>query len=113
MWPSDEDNAEASCTAPMTSKMTGQVFEKEKNSPRIWSSRKSTPTVMTTAGPIKLRMVQRRQLQRTRLLIETYPLPTPILMIAPNDCETSECPQQSGSTARIFLFCKKAISRNC
>jgi hypothetical protein len=48
--------------------MMGHIWPKEKPL-RVSCSRKSTPTVMTTAGPIKLRIVQRRQVQRIRSLI--------------------------------------------
>jgi hypothetical protein len=53
---------------PITTRITGQVCPNEKPL-RVCSRRNSTPTVMITAGPIKLRMVQRRQLQRMRSLI--------------------------------------------
>ena len=36
----------------------------ERLPPRIWSRRKSTPTVMMTAGPISPRIVQRRHAHR-------------------------------------------------
>src|SRR6266481_9793037 len=54
----------------MTIRMTGYVLPKEKSPPRIWSRRKSTPTVMMTAGPITPRIVQRRHAQRIRSLID-------------------------------------------
>src|SRR3984893_1164047 len=53
---------------PITTRITGHVWPNEKPL-RVCSSRNSMPTVMITAGPIKLRMVQRRQLQRMRSLI--------------------------------------------
>jgi hypothetical protein len=53
---------------PITTRITGHVCPNEKPL-RVCSRRNSIPTVMITAGPIKLRMVQRRQLQRMRSLI--------------------------------------------
>src|SRR4029077_9797520 len=57
----------------MTMRMIGNVLLNDRKPPRIWSSRNSKPTVMMTAGPIKLRMVQRRHVQRIRSLIEVHP----------------------------------------
>src|SRR5882672_6269512 len=65
--------AEARLTTPMTMRITGKVLPNDKKPPRIWARRNSKPTVMMTAGPIKLRMVQRRHAQRMRLLIEIHP----------------------------------------
>src|SRR6202171_6295344 len=66
----------------MTMRMTGYVLPKEKSPPRIWSRRKSTPTVMMTAGPISPRIVQRRHVQRIRSLIEKSLLGTAVEPLA-------------------------------
>src|SRR6202035_4316687 len=72
--------ADARLMMPITTKITGQVCPNEKPL-RVCSRRNSMPTVMITAGPIKLRMVQRRQLQRMRSLIcwppTTFSAPIP------------------------------------
>jgi hypothetical protein len=60
--------ADARLMMPITTRITGQVWPNEKPL-RVCSRRNNIPTVMITAGPIKLRMVQRRQLQRMRSLI--------------------------------------------
>src|SRR6267378_5648084 len=73
MWPSIGASAEARLTTPMTMRIIGKVLLKDKKPPRIWSRRNSKPTVVMTAGPIKLRMVQRRHAQPMRLLIEVHP----------------------------------------
>src|SRR6267378_3562871 len=73
MWPSIGASAEARLTTPMTMRIIGKVLLKDKKPPRIWSRRNSKPTVVMTAGPIKLRMVQRRHAQPMRLLIEIHP----------------------------------------
>jgi hypothetical protein len=65
------ESAEARLMTPMTTRIMGHDWPNE-NPLRVCSRRNSTPTVITTAGPIKLRMVQRRQLQRTRSLICIY-----------------------------------------
>src|SRR6267142_3165340 len=72
-WPSIGASAEARRTTPMTMRIIGKVLPNDKKPPRNWSRRNSKPTVMMTAGPIKLRMVQRRHAQRMRLLIEVHP----------------------------------------
>jgi hypothetical protein len=59
MWPSMGESAEARLMTPITTRIIGHDWPKE-NPLRVCSRRNSTPTVMTTAGPIKLRMVQRR-----------------------------------------------------
>src|ERR1700686_5903006 len=64
--------------APITMRMTGYVLPKEKSPPRIWSRRKSTPTVIMTAGPISPRIVQRRHVHRIRSLIEKNLLRTAV-----------------------------------
>src|SRR5882724_5793852 len=73
MWPSIGASVEARLTTPMTMRMIGNVLLNDKKPPRNWSRRNSKPMVMMTAGPIKLRMVQRRHAQRMRLLIEVHP----------------------------------------
>src|SRR5579859_182580 len=75
VWPSVGANALARLIAPTTIKITGQVVQKSKYPPRISPNRNKTPTVMTTAGPMRLRITQRRQLQRTRSFIEIHPSP--------------------------------------
>src|SRR5713226_9725095 len=70
MWPSAGEAAAARLMAPITMRMTGYVLPNEKSPPRIWSSRKSTPTVMMAAGPISPRIVQRRHAHRIRSLIK-------------------------------------------
>jgi hypothetical protein len=50
--------------APITMRIIGQVLRNAKVLPCIWSSRNNTPMVMISAGPRKLRMVQRGHLQR-------------------------------------------------
>jgi hypothetical protein len=60
--------ADARLMMPITTRITGQVCPNEKPL-RVCSRRNNIPTVMITAGPIKLRMVQRRQVQRMRSLI--------------------------------------------
>jgi hypothetical protein len=68
MCPSMGASADARLITPMTTRITGHFWPNLKP---LWvcSRRNSTPTVMTTAGPIKLLMVHRRQLQRIRSLI--------------------------------------------
>src|SRR5882762_9107976 len=66
----------------MTIRMTGYVLPKEKSPPRIWSRRKSTPTVVMTAGPISPRIVQRRHAQRIRSLIDKSLLRTAVEPLA-------------------------------
>src|SRR5689334_25209794 len=74
MCPSVGASALARLIAPMTIRITGNVLPKEKYPPRTWSRRNKTPTVMMTAGPMRPRIMHRRQLQRTRSLIENHPL---------------------------------------
>src|SRR5580704_14515958 len=82
MCPSAGAVEEARLIAPITMRMTGNVRSNEKLPPIISLSRKSTPTVITMAGPIRLRMVQRRQAQRMRSLIEKSLLRTPVQPVA-------------------------------
>src|SRR5215467_11943483 len=70
MCPSVEARLLARLIAPITIKITGQVARKSKYPPRIWSIRNKTPRVTRMAGPMRPRIVQRWQWQRTRSLIE-------------------------------------------
>src|SRR5215469_8741567 len=73
MCPSAGARLLARLMTPITMRITGKVLLKERYPSRSWSRRNKTPTVTTTAGPIRPRITQRWQLQRTRLLIEIYP----------------------------------------
>src|ERR1700719_5158323 len=50
---------DANMIAPITIRMKGYVFPKSNISPRTSCSRNNTPIVMSTAGPINPRIVQR------------------------------------------------------
>lgn len=69
MCPSREASAPPSCIRPMTNSSTGKVCPKLKSPPCNWCSRKRTPIVMTTTGPIRPRIVQLWQWQRLCVLI--------------------------------------------
>src|SRR6202022_2065105 len=58
----------------MKIRKTGDDFQNPKSPPCIWSRSKSTPTVITSAGPIKFRMVQLWHEQRMRSRILVHPL---------------------------------------
>src|SRR5207248_10020920 len=84
MCPSSGARLLARLMTPITIRITGKVLPKERYPPRSWSRRNKTPTVTTTAGPMRPRITQRRQLQRMRSLIEIHPSPlrTPFEPIA-------------------------------
>src|SRR5215472_15647350 len=73
MCPSDGARLLARLIAPRTTKITSQVSQKSRYPPRVWPRRNKTPTVMRTAGPMKLRITHRWHLQRIRSLIKVHP----------------------------------------
>src|SRR5262249_50681827 len=72
LCPSAEATLLAKLIAPKTIRITGHVCLKSRYPPWISLSRNKRPRVMTTAGPINPRIMQRWQLQRTLSLIEFH-----------------------------------------
>src|SRR5256885_13242400 len=105
MCPSVGAKLLARLIAPITIRITGNVLPKEKYPPPTWSRRNKTPTVMTTAGPMSPRIMQRRQLQRTPSLIESHPLPAAFQ--ERSEEHTSELQSPCNLVCRLLLEKKK------
>src|SRR5713226_785497 len=75
MCPSREAIADPSWIAPITSRMTGKVCSKRSQPPCTSCNRYNTPMVISTAGPIRLLIIQLWQRHFAPLLISA-PLST-------------------------------------